>query len=58
MQFDRHGNRIWRRAKALLDSEHGRHAVGEVAVPYGVCTEPSSVAAGGHDCPVRFPSVG
>lgn len=26
-------------------------AAGEVAVPYGVCTEPSNVAAGGPDCP-------
>lgn len=58
MQFDRHGNRVWRTAKALLDSEHARRAVGEVAVPYGVCTEPSNVAAGGHDCPVRFRCVG
>ena len=33
MQFDRHGDRIWRTAKALLDSEHVRRAVGEVAVP-------------------------
>ena len=44
MQFDRHGNRIWRDARALLDSEHARYAVGEVAVPYGSCTEPSNVA--------------
>ncbi|WP_324618043.1 site-specific integrase [Streptomyces dysideae] len=58
MQFDRHGNRVRRRAKALLDSEHALRAVGEVAVPYGVCTEPSNVAAGGHDCPVRFRCVG
>ncbi|OIJ99798.1 transposase [Streptomyces colonosanans] len=58
MQFDRHGRRIWRQAKELLDSEHARRAVGEVAVPYGVCTEPSNVAAGGHDCPVRFRCVG
>jgi hypothetical protein len=60
MQFDRHGNRIWRQAKALLDSEHARMAVGEVAVPYGGCTEPGTgnVAAGGHDCPVRFRCVG
>ncbi|MCZ0986942.1 tyrosine-type recombinase/integrase [Streptomyces diastatochromogenes] len=58
MQFDRHGKRIWRQAKALLDSEHARRAVGEVAVPYGVCTEPSNVAAGGQDCPVRFRCVG
>lgn len=58
MQFDRHGNRIWREAKALLDSEHTRLAVGEVAVPYGICTEPSNVAADGQDCPVRFRCVG
>jgi hypothetical protein len=29
LQFDRHGNRIWRDTKALLDSEHARRAVGE-----------------------------
>lgn len=58
MQFDRHGNRIWRQVKTLLDSEHVRRAVGEVAVPYGVCTEPTNVAAGGGDCPIRFRCVG
>ena len=45
LSFDRHGNRIWRDAQALLDSEHARYAVGEVAVPYGRCTEPSNVAS-------------
>src|ERR1039457_3720497 len=58
MQFDRHGNRIWRDARALLDDEHARYAVGSVAVPYGTCTEPSNVAAGGNDCPVRFRCAG
>ena len=47
LQFDRHGNRIWRDAKALLDSEHARRAIGEVAVPYGTCSEPCNVQAGG-----------
>ena len=56
--FDRHGNRIWRDAQALLDSEHARYAVGEVAVPYGRCTEPSNVQAGGGACPVRFRCAG
>jgi integrase len=42
MQFDRHGNRIWRQAQALLDSEHARRAIGQVAVPLGVCAEPSN----------------
>ena len=58
MSFDRHGNRIWREAAALLESEHARYAVGKVAVPYGTCTEPSNVAAGGGACPVRFRCVG
>lgn len=58
MQFDRHGNRIWRQAKELLDDEYARRAVGEVQAPYGVCVEPSNVAAGGHACPVRFRCVG
>ncbi|MGW0868847.1 tyrosine-type recombinase/integrase [Streptomyces sp. NPDC002611] len=58
MQFDRNGNRIWRTAQTLLDSEHARRAIGETAVPYGVCTEPGNVAAGGQDCPVRFRCVG
>jgi integrase len=58
MQFDRHGNRIWRQAKALLDSEHARRAVGEVAVPFGVCAEPTNVKAGGGACPFRFRCAG
>ena len=58
MSFDRHGNRTWRGAAALLDSERARYAVGEIAVPYGTCTEPSNVQAGGGACPVRFRCAG
>jgi integrase len=58
MSFDRHGNRIWRDARALLESEHARYAVGDVAVPYGRCTEPANVQAGGDACPVRFRCAG
>jgi hypothetical protein len=58
MQFDRHGNRVWRKAGVMLDSEHQRRAVGEVAVPYGGCSEPSNVAADGQDCPLRFRCIG
>ena len=43
-QFDRHGARIWKDAKALLDHEHARMRVGAVAVPFGTCTEPSNVS--------------
>jgi integrase len=58
LSFDRHGNRIWRDAATLLQSEHARYAVGEAAVPYGRCTEPSNVQAGGGACPVRFRCAG
>ena len=58
LQFDRHGNRVWRDVKMLLDAEHARYAIGEVAVPYGRCAEPSNVAAGGGACPIRFRCAG
>jgi integrase len=57
-QFDRGGNWVWREARALLDSEHQRLAVGQVAVPFGVCSEPSNVKAGGGGCPFRFRCLG
>jgi integrase len=58
LQFDRHGNRVWQAARQLLDSEHARRAVGEVAVPFGTCAEPSNVKAGGNACPYRFRCAG
>jgi hypothetical protein len=58
LSFDRHGNRIWRDAQQLLDSQHARYTIGEVAVPYGRCTEPSNVQAGGGACPIRFRCIG
>jgi integrase len=42
-QFDGRGNGIWRQALALLEHQHQRRAVGQVAVPFGICTEPSNV---------------
>ena len=58
LTFDRHGNRIWRDAHALLEYERTRHAIGEVAVPYGTCTEPTNVKAGVGACPVRYRCAG
>ena len=57
-QFDRHGNRIWHQAQALLDAARTRQVIGQVAVPYGVCTEPANVQAGGGACPFRFRCAG
>jgi integrase len=52
------GNRVWHQARALVDSEHQRLAVGRVAVPFGTCSEPSNVQAGGGACPFRFRCLG
>ncbi len=57
-QLDRGGNRVWAEARVLLDSEHQRMAVGQVAVPFGMCSEPSNVKAGGGSCPFRFRCLG
>ncbi|MFI1259255.1 hypothetical protein ACH4U6_36900 [Streptomyces netropsis] len=58
LQFDRRGTRVWRKAQGLLDSEHVRRAIGEVATAYGICLEPHNVAAGGQSCPLRFRCIG
>ncbi|WP_298345915.1 site-specific integrase [Ferrimicrobium sp.] len=58
LAFDRHGTRIWHEVQTLLDSEHARRAISKTAVPFGVCTEPSNVKAGGGACPFRFRCTG
>jgi integrase len=58
LTFDRHGNRIWRQATALSDVEYARYAISRVAVPFGRCSEPSNVQAGGASCPFRFRCAG
>jgi hypothetical protein len=58
VQFNGHGEHVWRQARVLLESEHQRLAVGQVAVPFGICTEPSNVQAGGGACPFRFRCLG
>lgn len=57
-QFDRHGNRVWPQANALLQHQHARMRVGTVAVPFGTCSEPSNVKADGQACPFRFRCLG
>jgi hypothetical protein len=58
LQFDRHGNRAWKRAEQLLGAQRTRQAVGEVAVAFGRCSEPADVSAGGGQCPLRFRCLG
>lgn len=57
-QFDGHGQRIFHGVTALLTDEHARLRVGQVAVPFGICTEPSNVKAGGQACPYKFTCLG
>lgn len=57
-QYNGSGRRPWRQAAELLDSEHARHRVGQIAVPFGICAEPLNVQAGGTACPYRMRCVG
>lgn len=57
-QFDGRGRRVFHGVAQLLGDEHARMRVGQVAVPFGVCTEPSNVKAGDKSCPYRFTCLG
>ena len=54
LQVDREGTqRPAPLVERLLDAEATREAIGQVAVPFGVCTEPTNVKAYGQVCPFR-----
>ena len=57
-QYDGAGQRLWREVTNLMDSERARRRVGQVAVPFGICAEPSNVQAGGGACPYRLRCLG
>ncbi|MHB1716471.1 MAG: hypothetical protein ACYCV5_03930, partial [Acidimicrobiales bacterium] len=42
----------------VTTAEALRDQVGQVAVPFGICTEPTNVAADGHSCPFRHRCMG
>jgi hypothetical protein len=48
--IDRHG--------APAAASTGAYQLRSVAVPYGGCTEPSNIKAGGKACPIRFQCAG
>ena len=58
LQLDRGGQRDRPTVARLLEAEHLRDAVGQVAVPFGVCREPINVKAQGHACPFRHQCFG
>jgi integrase len=57
-QFNAAGQRVFTSIAGLLSDEHARMRVGQVAVPFGICTEPSNVKAGGHACPYKYTCTG
>lgn len=57
-QFDNQSRRVFVDIAGLVAEEHARLRVGQIAVPFGVCTEPSNVKAGGHACPYKYSCIG
>jgi integrase len=58
MQLTHRGTRVPADFGALVDAEVDRYRVGQVAVPFGVCKEPSNVKANGQGCPYKFRCFG
>ena len=58
MQLNARGERTRLMLDSLTDAEQARELVGQVAVPFGICREPTNVKAGGQDCPFRHQCFG
>jgi integrase len=58
LQVDRDGTRTRPLVERLLDAEATRQAIGQVALPFGICTEPTNVKAHGQVCPFRHQCLG
>ena len=54
LQIDRYGNRTMPLVEQLAQSERLCRQVGQIAVPLGLCTEPSNVKAHGRGCDYRY----
>ena len=58
LQIDANGRHVRPEVAVLHDAEALREQIGQVAVPFGICTEPTNVAADGRSCPFRHRCVG
>jgi integrase len=58
LQLDAGGHRVRPGSAALFSSEALREQIGQIAVPFGICTEPTNVTAGGQSCPFRHRCLG
>ncbi|HUY50983.1 MAG TPA: hypothetical protein VMV92_35640, partial [Streptosporangiaceae bacterium] len=58
LQLDAGGRRVRPDGRELLPTEALREQIGQVAVPFGICTEPGNVSVGGGSCPFRHRCFG
>jgi integrase len=58
MQLNHRGNRVGAGFAELVEAEYDRYQVGQIAVGFGTCHEPSNVKSSGHSCPYRFRCFG
>jgi integrase len=58
MQLNHRGNRVTTNLGELVDAEYDRYQIGQIAVAFGTCHEPSNVKSSGQSCPYRFRCFG
>ena len=58
MQLNHAGNRVSTSFAGLVDAEYDRYRVGQIAVAFGTCHEPSNVKSSGQSCPYRYRCFG
>ncbi len=58
LQISADAQRVRPDGRVLLPAEALREQVGQVAIPFGICTEPANVAANGRSCPFRHRCLG
>ena len=58
MQLNHRGHRVTVNLGELVDAEYDRYQVGQIAVAFGTCHEPSNVKSSGQACPYRFRCFG
>ena len=58
MQLNHRAHRVAANLGELVDAEYDRYQVGQIAVAFGTCHQPSNVKSSGQSCPYRFRCFG
>lgn len=58
LQLDAQARHVRPSASGLAPTQALREQIGQVAVPFGICTEPANVSAEGRSCPFRHRCFG